>query len=363
MAFRTRKNDGKVTAVVGGQFGSEGKGTVVHFLADEYDVHVRTGGPNAGHSFWYEGRVWKHQQLPCGWTNERAMLVLGAGALIDPLQLKKELDLVREVDGGVLNRLLIDAQAHLIERRHHDEEGGVDGELHARIGSTGEGVGAARIARIQRDSSKIRRVVDALDDYPWLNIACMEDTAGYLTSAVRMGHDVLLEGTQGSGLSLIHGPWPYVTSADTNAAQMAADCGLPPQMVREVVLVVRSHPIRVAGNSGPLKDETSWEELSQRLGKDVIERTTVTHKVRRVGEWDEALVSKAVNLNDPTSIALTFADYINPDDEGVTDFDRLSRDTRAFVYYLEQMYETPVSFIGVGGEGWPIIDRRGSESQ
>lgn len=353
--------DSKVTALVGAQYGSEGKGTVAYHLAHEYKYHVRSGGPNAGHSFEHEGRVWKMQAVPCGWVNRDATLVIAAGAVVDLDRVYTEMEEIAEVDPSVWNRLFIDFNAVVLDERHHQIEGGIHGEIHQRIGSTGEGVGAVREARMSRDRSRCDRVIDAVERNPtffsWVNTA---DTVGILNRAIAYGDPVLLEGTQGSGLSLIHGPWPYVTSADTNAAQFAADAGIPPHHVTDVIMVVRSHPIRVAGNSGPLENELSWADLSARLGRDVEERTTVTHKIRRIGEWDPELVARAVQLNGPTSFALTFADYINPDDEGILEFEALSRQTRSFISYLESFFEVPVDFVGTGGQGWPVIDRRGN---
>src|SRR5690606_242933 len=102
------------------------------------------------------------------------------------------------------------------------------------------------------------------------------------------------------------------------AAQLAADVGLPPHLVTRVLLVARTYPIRVAGNSGPLKNELTWEELSRWIGKQVVERTTVTNKIRRIGEWDEGLIDRAVTLNGPWSMALAFMYYWRPEDAGKT---------------------------------------------
>lgn len=347
---------GNVLAVVGGQYGSEGKGVVVHYLANRYDAHVRVGGPNAGHSFNHEGSVFKMQALPCGWTNRHANLVIGRGAIVNPALLAKEIEMVQRSSPSVKNRIFIDAGAGVLSDDHHNEEGGTGGELHQRIGSTGEGVGAARHARMRRDPAGFQRIYEVAAQYG-LDSMVYQDTASCLMRWLDSGDNILLEGTQGSGLSLIHGPWPYVTTADTNAAQMAADIGLAPRLVNRTCLVVRSHPIRVAGNSGPLKGELSWADLSRDLGRTVEERTTVTKKVRRVGSWDEDLVLQSVLLNQPTSLALMFADYISPEDEGKRTMSSLSTRTKKFVEYLERLTGVAVALIGTGGPSWAIVDR------
>lgn len=359
------KHISKITALVGGAFGSEGKGVVAKWVADEYEVSVRTGGPNAGHTFAHKGKIFKQQSLPCGWTNPRCQLVIGAGAIVNLKQLKKEIEKVAQVDPEIWDRVWIDHRAMILTAKHHEEEGGTKGEFHARIGSTGEGVGAARIDRIRRNPD-VASLVEGNANFkmgPKTLGDMTIDTVARLHDHIEWGHNIMLEGTQGYGLSLVHGPWPYVTSHDTNAATLAADAGIPPHWVTDVIMVVRTFPIRVAGNSGPLKGETSWAEISKRLGKKVEETTTVTKKTRRVGVWDDDLMRQAMRVNAPTSLALTFIDYLNPKDEYVTEFSKLSEESRSFVDYIERYWQTPVHFIGTGfngntKEGWSCIDRR-----
>lgn len=350
------KKRGEVVALVGAQLGSEGKGVVSHLLAKEFEVCVRTGAPNAGHSFVEDGKLYKMQTIPCTWPNRDGVCVLGAGALINEKIFKRELQMVREVDPSIDQRLYVDPNAGILEEKHHEEEGGVQGEMHRRIGSTGEGVGPARRDRIMRDPAHFMLARDA----QWLK-PFLIDTVDFLHKAILDGHDVLLEGTQGSGLSLIHGSWPHVTSADTNAAQMAADAGIPPQWVTDTILVARTYPIRVAGASGPLKGEISWDDLSVRIGKKVVEFTTVTKKQRRIGEWDEAMFTKAIKLNAPSMVALTFLDYLVPEDAGKTSFSKLSGKSMDFIHYLERTFGVKVQLIGTGFDeynGWKHIDRR-----
>ena len=356
-----RKPNG-VTCLVGGQYGSEGKGVIVNFLANLYDVHVRTGAPNAGHSFYHKDVVYKMQSIPCGWTNPKALIVIGAGGLVNPDLFMKELMDVYAVDKSIVNRVMIDAQCGILDNCFHEAEGGIHGEMHKRIGSTGEGVGPARVARINRDESEFRLMrniprgefynskhkIDIVD-------FCVKGVAETLSNMIDNNKSVMLEGTQGSGLSLVHGHWPYVTSSDTNAAQMCADAGVSPMDVESVILTLRTFPIRVAGNSGPLYKETTWEEMSRRVGKNLCEQTTVTKKIRRVGEFDWEMAKQAVVLNRPTSIALTFADYISPESEGVTRYGELGTKVKAFIYDIENQLDVPVKLVSTGGPRWSVI--------
>ena len=178
------------------------------------------------------------------------------------------LEMVREVDSSIDQRLFIDARAGVLDPRFHEQEGGVNGDMHKRMGSTGEGVGPARMARIERDSKTFELFHQIADEYDFGHLV-KEDTPKMIASCYNHGQNILLEGAQGCGLSLIHGTWPYTTSHDTNAAQLAADCGIGPTMVDEVMMVFRAFPIRVAGNSGPLKNETDWEYMSSRVGEKI----------------------------------------------------------------------------------------------
>lgn len=341
------------TVVIGAQYGSEGKGVVVHRMAldNKYDAFVRVGGPNAGHSFIHRCERYTVQSVPVGFVDPDALLILGAGAVINPRVLQREVEMLESRGFNIRDRLHIDRNAALILPQHEDEEGHTKGELHQRIGSTGEGVGAARRCRIRRHpgvAPLVKHRQAGLD-----TLGTVGDTAHLLS---RMDH-ILLEGTQGVGLSLIHGPWPYTTSADTGAAQLCADAGIGPSRVGKVMLVARTYPIRVGGNSGPLENEMDWDYFSEKLGRPTIERTTVTKKVRRIGAWDWDLFKRAVMLNGPmVDIALTFLDYLNPEDEFVQQYNGLSETSRDFIEKLAEY--GPIRYIGTGmheRRGWTCV--------
>ncbi len=332
-----------VLCVIGGQYGSEGKGVVVHHLANRYQIHVRVGGPNAGHTFWHLGHEWKMRSVPCGWVNPDATLVIGAGAVVNLTVLSAELSALEAVGHSVRSRLLLDYRAVLIGSSFRRDED----SLRESIGSTGEGVGAARIARILRDPG---RCYLAGDRKGWIQDQLgidVRDTADFLTLAHAEGLGILLEGTQGAGLSLTFGPWPFVTSQDVSAAQLLADCGLPPKDVR-VLMVLRTYPIRVGGNSGPLPGEFTWDALSQELGYAVREHTTVTGRLRRIGQFDSVQVVRAVERNLPDEIALMFVDYLCARDRGLTEYEKLSGKSRSFISQLEGLCGAPVTLIGTG---------------
>lgn len=338
---------GKMCVLVGGQYGSEGKGAIAAHVAEDYGVHVRVGSPNAGHTIWWRGERHVMQTIPCGWINPEAMIVIGRGALVNMRLLMQELEHIEQYYPSFRDRLFIDAHAGVLDERFHEQEGGTEGEMHRRIGSTGEGVGLARIARISRDPEQFRLFWSVAEEYGLSDR--MFDTSALVAAWQDFGEDVLIEGTQGSGLSLYHSCWPYCTSVDTNAAGIIAEVGVAPSRVTDVLMVCRTYPIRVAGNSGPMRGEITWEELSERTGQDLTpERTTVTHKVRRIAEWDDELFERSCMLNAPTEIALTFCDYVDPDLAGTSSMFDLDTSGKLFEFMREHGLLGRVRYFGTG---------------
>lgn len=336
-----------VVTVIGGQYGSEGKGVIANYLSPGVDIAVRTGGPNAGHSIIHEGRVWKMRSVPVAWTNPETILVIGRAGIIHRETLDAEVDALEEAGYSIRNRLFIDKRVMIqIADDFQTDRANVE-----RIGSTGEGIGPTRIRRMERDIVRWETADALLDRYKVVNT----------TDILRHHIDdprslVLLEGTQGFGLSLTHGTWPHVTTNDITVQQMWNDAGIFPY-VYTTLMVFRSYPIRVAGPSGPMYREMTWGQMSEKLGKEVSERTTVTNKVRRIGEFDWPLAVEAVRVNRPNALALTFADYIDPKVEGATHEDQLTQPVLDFVAKMEDILGVPVDFIGTGGPEWSVIPR------
>ena len=340
---------GKLTVLVGGQYGSEGKGAVAAHVANEYQVHVRVGSPNAGHTIYWKGEKHVMQSIPCGWINPDATIIIGRGALLNMKQFMKELVHIMRYYPDFLSRLIVDPEAGILDEKFHEEEGGISGEMHRRIGSTGEGVGPARIARLQRDPSKFRQFKDVAEEYGLCE--CMRsNTPAMIASFQDEGANIMIEGTQGSALSLLHSHWPYCTSIDTNAAGIISEVGIAPSRVTNVLMVCRTYPIRVAGNSGPMENEISWEELSRRIGKEVSERTTVTKKTRRIAEWDHELFEQSCVLNSPTEVALMFADYVDPSLYGCEDPKVVMNSRTLFEFMKGVGVLGMVKYIGTGPE-------------
>ena len=345
-----------VDVLVGGQYGSEGKGNVAAYLAPEYGLLVRSGGPNAGHSVMTPSGKHIQHHLPSGTRLSDARLVLTAGAVIDPQKL-----LVEIAESKVeTHRLVIDEHATVITEAHRQEEA----DLVRSIGSTGSGVGAATAHRIKARSggATLAKDIDALRPY-------IGSASDVLAAAFSSGEKVFVEGTQGTGLSLLHGPYPHVTSRDTTASGLLAEAGIPPSRVRRTVMVCRTYPIRVQNpdedgkTSGPMSGELSWEVIAQRSGLDLSElraqeMTSTTRRQRRVAEFDWALLEHASALNGPTDIALTFADQLEATNRSARRFEQLSEATIEFIEEIERVSGAPVSLISTRFHQRSIIDRR-----
>jgi adenylosuccinate synthase len=361
LGLYSREDKRLVDILVGGEYGSEGKGHIASYLSREYDILVRTGGPNAGHKVFEEPSPYTFHHLPSGTRSSEAKLLIGPGAVIGVETLLREINDC-QVD---VERLSIDQQAMIIEKQDVRGEMG----LVKDIASTGQGVGYATARRIkgrgtQSGKNKVRLARDVRELQPFIR-----DTYGELEKAFSAGKKVFLEGTQGTGLSLYHGIYPHVTSRDTTVAGCLAEAGISPSRVRKVIMVCRTYPIRVGNapesgkTSGYMSQPLSWSEISRRSDVPIRElrtkeKTSTTNRERRVGEFDWALIRKAAVLNGPTDIALTFADYINIENREARRFEQLTEETIRFVEEVERVVSAPVSLISTRFHSRSIIDRR-----
>lgn len=348
--------------VVGGQFGSEGKGKIAAYLTrrEDIDICVRCGGPNSGHSFYDdEGNLKILRQLPTGFVNSRTRLLLPAGALVDPSVLASELEIVSDAD----RRVGIDVNAFIIETRDREYERRIG--LKERLSSTLCGVGAAQSRRVLRGSDA-KLAKDVVRDYPWLQ-KFLTKVSEEVNEALDADKKVLIEGTQGFGLSLYHSPhYPRTTSRDVTASAFLSEVGVSPLRVTDIVLVLRTFPIRVSGDqAGPLKDEIAWTQLRFESGcpHEISEMTTVTKEVRRVGRFDWELAREAIAVNGPTMIAINGLDYLKYANRGKSDWIGLTVEAQNFVEKLELELHTPVGFLGTGPAVNEIIFRGQTKSR
>lgn len=339
-----------VDVIVGGQYGSEAKGHVTQQVirrrlrdgaGKSYPVlNLRVAGPNAGHTAyghvhmdgpdpmgtegpWIQNTPFAFRQLPVGIIENPNEVFCGiaSGSEIDLPVLLAEIETVKRAGLWPVNRLLlVDPEATLLTDDHKGVEHGLD--MVGAIGSTGKGIGAARASRIMRTGQRLADNPDAIRAISEAGALVRPVALLYSVPEVQSGYNiqyqVVIEGTQGFGLGLHAGAYPFATSSDCRAIDFMAMAGLSPWEVEgdrvKIWVVVRPFPIRVAGNSGPLLGERTWEGLGL-----PEERTTVTQKVRRVGSWDAPLVEAAVRANgggyvhtaQQVVLALTMADQLD----------------------------------------------------
>jgi len=334
------------TVVVCGFFGDTGKGKVISYLSlkDKIDVMARAGvGPNAGHTVVYGDKTYRVRMVPSGFVYDKCRLLVGPGVLIDPNVLLREAELL-----DVWNRLGVDPQCAIIEPKHIDAD--QKGYLASEIKTTGTGTGPCNVDRVLR-TAKVARDVPALEKL-------LTDVPMEVNTALDRGKNVLIEGTQGTFISLWHGTYPYVTSKDVSSSAACSDVGVGPTRVDEVVIVFKAFTTRVG--AGPLPGEISWEEAEKR---GWAELAAVTGRRRRAAPFSFELAKRAVMLNGATQAAVTKIDILFPECKGAKFYSELSDEAKKFIAKIEKEIGIPVTLIGTGPEAWEIVDRRSDYSK
>lgn len=321
-----------ITVIVGGFFGDEGKGKVAAYIGikEKYTLAIRTGSVNAGHTVFYNGQEYKFRVLPTSSIKKEIEVLIPPGALIRLDVFFKELELIGRRKG-----IYVDMNTGIITREHIMREE-TDENLAKRIGSTKQGVGAAmadrvlRRLKLARDYEELREfLVDSMD----------------IIDRHRDSGRILIEGTQGTFLSLYHGTYPYVTSRDVTASGILSEVGIGPKDVDEVVLVFKAFVTRVG--AGPLEGELSPDE-AERLG--IVEYGTVTGRPRRVAPFNFNYAKRAIKLNSPTCLAITKVDAIYKEAYGVKRWEDLPSGAKKFIEEIEDTLRVPVKYIGTGPE-------------
>ena len=329
------------TVVIGGFFGDEGKGKIISYLAlhDKPSIVVRGGaGPNAGHTIKDGEKIYKVRMLPSGFLNKDAKVMVGPGVVVNPSVLLKEIN-----DFDVEGRAFLDYNCGIIEESHREADS--QGRLKEKIGSTGSGTGPANAERAMR-TLKMAKEIDELESY-------LTDVPLEVNSALDRNENVLIEGTQGTHLSLWHGTYPFVTTKDVTASGICADVGIGPKKVDDVIVVFKAYLTRVG--TGPMPGELSAEETS---AKGWEEFGTVTGRLRRAAEFDFGLAKRAVMLSSANQISITKLDVRFPNCARITSYDELEEDAKSFIKKIEKELGVKVTLIGTGPGVTDVIDLR-----
>jgi len=328
--------------IAGGHWGDEGKGKVVAYLSltDKPGIIARAGvGPNAGHTVCFKGKTFGLRQIPSGFVYEDARLLIGPGVLVNPEVILKELEMT-----DTSGRFGVDRHCTVIESTHIEQDKASD-HLKGKIGTTGTGCGPANVARVNR-TAKLAEEVPELEKF-------LADVPKEINDSIDSGDLVFVEGSQGFGLSLYHGTYPYVTSKDTSASTLAADVGVGPTLVDEVMLIFKAYTSRVG--LGPFPTEIS-QEKAEELG--IVEFGTVTGRRRRIGLFDFDLAKRAVMINGATQLTITCVDRLFKGASKVQKWEKLPKDAQDHICKIEDELDVPVTIVSTGSGVEDIVDMR-----
>src|SRR5438128_3099159 len=332
------------TVAVGCQFGDEGKGKVIDFLAADADVVVRfQGGANAGHTVQVGDQLYAFHLLPSGVIRKRTMNVIGNGVVIDPAQLLKEIEETR-AHGHSVENLRISDRAHVV-MPYHKVIDGLEEKLKGNLsaGTTLRGIGPTFEDKVGRFGIRMCDLVDPvalrekletivpirqrlIEAYGGADTLDMEaiykeqveygarlapfvaDTSAWLDGAIRRRKRLLFEGAQGTHLCIDHGIYPFGTSSDCVAGAASVGAGVGPQFLTDIVGVAKAFTSRVGTGPFPTEVEGSTAEYLRERGGG--EYGTTTRRPRRVGGLELVMLRTTVRVNGLVSLAVTKLDVL-----------------------------------------------------
>lgn len=410
-----RKKLGPVCAVIGAQWGDEGKGKVIDLLSEHYDVVARAcGGANAGHTIVVNGKKHIFHLLPSGALHPHTTVVIGSGLVLHLPTLLEELRTLKEAGIDVLPRLFISQEAHIVFDFHKAVDLTLEEIRRQRegkaIGTTGRGIGPAymdkaaragtRMGDLRTDLSailaghaeRVRRLygvtvdtaaeVSALQTAKALLAPRITDTVLLLHERIAAGQKLLIEGAQASLLDLDHGTYPYVTSSQTTTAGALQGLGLPPQVLTSCIGVAKAYCTRVGEGDFPAE---VTGETGERLRKRGGEYGSTTGRPRRCGWLSLPDLRRAVMINGITHWNITKLDVLDEEEEipvcididahgkavwknlpgwktstvGVTEFSALPAQARQYIAFIEEQTGVPAALIGTGpGREQMIVQRK-----
>jgi len=401
------------TVVVGGQWGDEGKGKIIDYLAKDSDLVARfNGADNAGHTAYVGDQKFVLHLLPCGVIRGKK-IAIGAGVALNPDVLKRE---VNEVESrGIKVDLIVDERTHVITPEHIERDLAKSKD---KIGTTGKGVGPCYEDRAARRGI---RMIDYAEKHPEFK-RFLGDVSSLVNNAIDVGKNILLEGAQGTLLSVNWGTYPYVTSSEPIAGGACIGLGISPRKIDKVIAVFKTYPTRVGRGPFPTElgtdEQTMNENKDEPLTQEDIEKAnqgdpyyigkflrkkgaeygTTTGRARRTGWFDKIAAEYACRINGVDEIALTKLDVLGglkelkicgeyekggenlgsyfpvnlegcipvysrfngwkEDISKARNFDGLPRNAQYYVRTIETLVDTPITIVGNGPERSQIILRK-----
>ena len=337
----------QVDVILGLQWGDEGKGKIVDYLADKYDIIARfQGGPNAGHTLYIDGKKHVLHTIPSGIFRDGKTNFIGNGVVIDPVTLVKEIDGLTSIGIPVNERLIISKRANLILPTHKILDAASESSKGAsKIGSTLKGIGPTYMDKTGRNGLRIGDILE--DDFivkyellkakhlqllqiynfdfeleeieeTWfeaidrLKELKQEESVYFMNDALKSGKKILAEGAQGSMLDIDFGTYPFVTSSNTISAAVCTGLGISPQHIGEVIGITKAYCTRVGG--GPFPSELD-DEVGEKLRQIGGEFGATTGRPRRCGWIDLPALNYACLINGVTKLIITKADILNSFEE------------------------------------------------
>lgn len=336
----------KATVIVGSQWGDEGKGKIVDYLSEEYDIVVRyQGGANAGHTVEFDKSKFILHLIPSGILRANCVCVIGNGVVLDPIALLDEIAFLESQGVKVAGRLFISLNTHLIMPYHKAMDAKQEsGKL--KIGSTGRGIGPCYTDKASRRGIRLQDLFDknvlinkislsleekrtSLENIEGLNLSVDKiaeeyfgygimlrkystDTAMMLNKELQKSSRILLEGAQGAALDVDFGTYPFVTSSNTISGGACTGTGLPPTSIGKIIGIVKAYTTRVG--EGPFPTE-----LNDSVGEDLrtagAEFGATTGRARRCGWYDSNLIRYSSMINGFKTAVLTKLDVLGIFDE------------------------------------------------
>ncbi|MBU0712081.1 adenylosuccinate synthase [bacterium] len=412
-----------VTAVLGAQWGDEGKGKIVDNLSENADVVARfQGGANAGHTINVKGKETILHQLPSGILHEKAECIMGNGMVIDPVGMVDELNYLRSEGIDTGNRIHVSLQAHVVTPLHKLLDSKSETALGKdAIGTTKRGIGPCYSDKINRSGIQIRDLksinhvkdiinhkidaylqkgllcqdeIDAIttDLETFYNCvpevyACAADTSLLMYGYIKNGLALLIEGAQGSLLDVDFGSYPFVTSSNTTAGNIATGLGIGPTNIDRIIGVYKSYTTRVGAGPFPTEQINETGDYLQQAGGEI---GATTKRKRRCGWFDATIGAYTARINGFTSIAITKLDVLDymeeiqicthyqsgsfpgidlqsavpqyirmkgwrQDTSSARTFDNLPIEAQAYVRKIEELLDAPLEYVSVGKEREQLI--------
>lgn len=339
-------NLGNVTAVLGSQWGDEGKGKLIDILSEKFQIIARAaGGANAGHTIYITDPNLPHKKtkyvfhlVPSGMLNEHTICVIGNGVALHLETLFKELELLEESEISTKGRILISDRAHLLFEYHKIIDG-LQEEMKGdkKVGTTKRGIGPCYTDKVRRNGIRVHELMDfkKFQEKYMQNLEMLKkmygfeydpneeleihrkfadklqglviDSAHYLNEAAKNGQNILIEGANGALLDIDHGTYPFVTSSNSSIGGILSGTGIGPLKFRNIIGTMKAYTTRVG--AGPFPTEL-LDDLGEQIRESGGEYGATTGRPRRCG-WFDAVVGKySVMINGLTEVNLTKLDVL-----------------------------------------------------